>query len=113
MVITMVTNEMKEKTIEVDRQGRMVLPSRLRERLGLKKGGSVSIRLEDSSKVIIEPKISRNIEESVENWVKLALSTKAQVFSERSRKAGQQKPVMGFKWMSSEYARRKLGFPTR
>ncbi|MGI0080415.1 MAG: AbrB/MazE/SpoVT family DNA-binding domain-containing protein [Nitrososphaerales archaeon] len=111
ILILMVENK-GEKTIEVDRQGRIVLPSRLRERLGLKGGGSVSIRLEGSSKIIMEPKTSRNIEESVENWVKLALTAKTQVLSERSRKAGRQKPMMGSKWMSSTYARRKLGFPT-
>ncbi len=61
----MVEHEANEKTVEVDRQGRMVLPSRLRERLGLKKGGRVSIRLENSSKVIIERRTSEKIEERV------------------------------------------------
>ena len=108
MVNIMVEHETTEKTVEVDRQGRMVLPSRLRERLGLKKGGRVSIRLENSSRVILEPRTSEKIEERVENWVNVALSTKAQIFSDE-RKTRQHRAMMGAKWMSSEYARRKLG----
>ena len=61
MVILMISSE--EGTVVVDQQGRMVLPSRLRERLGVKKGGRVLIRLEDSSKVVIERKSAEDIEE--------------------------------------------------
>jgi AbrB family looped-hinge helix DNA binding protein len=49
--------------IEVDRQGRIVLPPRLRERLGLKNGGRVKVRVENSSKVVIEPRPSESTEE--------------------------------------------------
>ena len=99
MVILMISSE--EGTVVVDQQGRMVLPSRLRERLGVKKGGRVLIRLEDSSKVVIERKSAEDIEERVENWVSVTLGIKSQVGA-----SGGKKPS---KWMSSEYAKRKLG----
>jgi AbrB family looped-hinge helix DNA binding protein len=102
MVILMEDDE-GERTVVVDQQGRMVLPSRLRERLGLKKGGRVSIRLEDSSKVVIERKSAESVEERVENWVSMALNAREQV------SASSGKRPMASKWMSSEYARRKLG----
>jgi AbrB family looped-hinge helix DNA binding protein len=91
----------EKRIVEVDRQGRMVLPWRLRERLGVKKGGSVSIKLEDSSRVVIEPKASESVEERVECWLKLARKSKAKLAQE-SNKASP-------KWMSEGYARRKLG----
>jgi AbrB family looped-hinge helix DNA binding protein len=96
----------KEKTIEVDSQGRMVLPSRLRERLGLKKGGRVSVRLEES-KVVIEPKTSESVKERVDKWANLALCNRAQAFSEERKGSSKS-----WKWMSHDYARRKLGLGT-
>jgi AbrB family looped-hinge helix DNA binding protein len=95
-----------EGTVKVDKQGRMVLPSRLRESLGVKKGGRVSIRLE-GSKAVIEPRTKENIEERIKNWVKITLDTKAQVFTERNHEKNMKRT--GWKWMSLEYARRKLG----
>lgn len=92
-----------DRVVIVDQQGRLVLPSRIREKLGLKKGGRVTIRLEDSSRVIIERKSTESVEERVENWVNMALSAKAQMGAVGGKK------TLADKWMSSEYARRKLG----
>jgi AbrB family looped-hinge helix DNA binding protein len=88
-----------EDTVTVDRQGRLVLPSRIREVLGLKEGGHVSIRL-DGSRVILEP-TSKDLNEKVQEWTSLALSLKAEAFTEEFKES--------WKWMSREYARRKLG----
>jgi AbrB family looped-hinge helix DNA binding protein len=88
-----------EDAVTVDRQGRLVLPSHIREALGLKEGGHVSVRL-DGSRIIIEP-VSKDLEERVQEWAGLALSLKAEAFSEESEES--------WKWMSCEYARRKLG----
>jgi|SRR5208283_2061913 len=104
MVILMEDDDEGERTVVVDQQGRMVLPSRLRERLGLKKGGRVSIRLEDSSKVVIERKSAESVEERVENWVSTALNAREHVSASTGKR-----PVTSKKWMSSGYARRKLG----
>ena len=77
----------------------MVLPSHVREALGLKEGGQVTIRF-DGSRVILEP-ISKDVKESVREWAVLARSLKAEALSEEDDES--------WKWMSREYARRKLG----
>jgi AbrB family looped-hinge helix DNA binding protein len=92
-----------DEEVIVDNQGRMVLPSRLRERLGVKKGGKVSVRLEDSSRIVIERRGAEDVEERVKNWVSVSSGTKELVGTITGKK-----PMIS-KWMSSEYARRKLG----
>ena len=88
-----------ENAITIDKQGRLVLPSHIREVLGLKEGGNVSIRL-DGSRVILEP-VSKDLEGKVQEWEDLALSLRVEAFAEEFRES--------WKWMSREYARRKLG----
>ena len=83
----------------IDKQGRLVLPSHLREALGLKGGGEVTIRL-DGSRAIIEP-ASNDVNERVKEWVELARGSRAEAFTEE--------PDESWKWMSGGYARRKLG----
>ncbi|MGB9622894.1 MAG: AbrB/MazE/SpoVT family DNA-binding domain-containing protein [Candidatus Bathyarchaeia archaeon] len=88
-----------EDSVTIDKQGRLVLPSHIREVLGLKEGGQVSIRL-DGSRVILEP-ISKDIKEKVQEWANIALSLKVEAFTEEYNES--------WKWMSREYARKKLG----
>lgn len=89
-----------EETLKVDRQGRLVLPSSLRERLGLKRdGGTVSFRL-DGTRLILQP-ISENLERLVAEWREMVTGLHAEPFTEAAEQ--------GWKWMSLEYARRKLG----
>jgi len=88
-----------ENAVTIDRQGRLVLPSHIREVLGLKEGGPVSIRL-DGSRIILEP-MSKDLEGKVQEWANLALNLRVEAFTEESRES--------WKWMSREYARRKLG----
>lgn len=88
-----------EDAVTIDKQGRLVLPSHIREVLGLKEGGQVSIRL-DGSRVILEP-MSRDLMDKVQEWAGLALRLKAEAFTEESKES--------WKWMSREYAERKLG----
>ena len=88
-------------SVMIDKQGRLVLPSQFREALGLKGGGEVTIRL-DGSRVIIEP-VSNDVRENVREWEDLTRSLGAEAFTEE--------PNESWKWMSSEYARRKLGLP--
>jgi hypothetical protein len=61
----------------------------------------VPIRL-DGSRVIIEP-VSNDVRENVREWEDLARGLSAEAFAEE--------PGESWKWMSSEYARRKLGLP--
>jgi AbrB family looped-hinge helix DNA binding protein len=100
MVIVMVNDE--EATVTVDEQGRMVLPASLREKLGIKKGGKVLIKSEDSSRIVIERRYDKDVKARVRNWA-VATLTDAPKLGERNKK-----PI-STKWMSSEYARRKLG----
>lgn len=57
------------------------------------------IRVE-GGKIVIEP-ISRDLEEKVEVWVKAALNTSIELFSEEIGES--------WKLMDEKYARRKLG----
>jgi AbrB family looped-hinge helix DNA binding protein len=91
--------EKVENSIAIDKQGRLVLPSHIREALGLKDGGHATIRL-DGSRIILEP-ASKSLKEKVQEWASLALTLKAEAFAEEFEES--------WKWMSREYARRKLG----
>jgi AbrB family looped-hinge helix DNA binding protein len=88
-----------DESINIDRQGRMVVPSHIREALGIKDGGHVSIRL-DGPRLILEP-ASKDVKEQVNKWTKLARDSKAEACTEETEE--------NWKWMSREYARRKLG----
>jgi len=88
-----------EEATAIDKQGRLVIPSHIREALGLKGGGEVTIRL-DGPRVIIEP-ISNDVTKRVREWIDLTKSLGAEAFTEETDES--------WKWMSSEYARRKLG----
>lgn len=88
-----------EYTVKIDKQGRLVIPSSIREALGLKGGGEAVIRL-DGLKLVIEV-VDKDLERRVEEWRRTALSLRAEPFAEE---VGE-----GWKWMSREYAERKLG----
>jgi AbrB family looped-hinge helix DNA binding protein len=88
-----------EETTTIDKQGRLVVPSHLREALGVKEGGEISIRL-DGPRLILEP-VSRDVRRKAKEWADLARNTKTEAFTEEPRES--------WKWMSREYARRKLG----
>jgi len=91
-------NQMEE-TVRVDKQGRLVIPPRIREFLGLKDGGSILIRV-DGSRVVLEPAF-HDLGESVDEWKEATLKLKSEAFTEKTEES--------WKWMSREYARRKLG----
>lgn len=86
-------------TVKVDKQGRLILPISIRERIGLTNGGKVTIRLSDSN-VILEP-ISENFKERVDDWITNTLNTHPIPFTEKTPDS--------WKWMSGTYAKRKLG----
>jgi len=88
-----------EGAIKVDRQGRLVLPSHIRKAFGIKDGGQVTLRI-DGSGVILEP-VRRDVKKRVQEWEDLSRSLKVEAFSEE--------PSESWKWISREYARRKLG----
>jgi len=91
-------NQMEE-IVRIDRQGRLVLPSHIRKSLGLKDGGSILIRV-DGSRAVLEPAF-QDLSESVDEWKEATLKLKSKAFAEKIEES--------WKWMSREYARRKLG----
>jgi len=88
-----------EETLNVDEQGRVVLPAHIRRAIGITSRGKLLIRRE-GSKIVLEP-FPENLNKSVEEWANLARATKVELFSETLEDS--------WKWTSREYARRKLG----
>jgi len=88
-----------DESVSVDKQGRLVVPSHLRENLGIKEGGRLSI-YQDGRKLVLEP-INEQIESEVKNWAQVTKETSIPMNTEDSQLSG--------KWMSEEYARKKLG----
>lgn len=88
-----------EETVNIDKQGRLVVPANLRETLGIKEGGQVTIRL-DGKKIVIEP-ISEDLDRQVREWAAEAMNQSTPINVEDSQET--------WKWMSSEFARKKLG----
>jgi len=88
-----------EQIIRIDKQGRLVLPASVRESMGLKDGGKVSVRL-DGFRVIIEP-VFMDLEKSVKTWRESTLELHVNPFTEDITES--------WKWMSRDYARRKVG----
>jgi antitoxin component of MazEF toxin-antitoxin module len=80
----------------------MVVPARMREALGVKEGGVVSMRL-DSGRLIVEP-VTGDLRERVSEWVRLVKSSNAEAFSEESEDSEDD-----WRMMSREYAARKAG----
>jgi len=88
-----------EQIIGIDKQGRLVLPASVRKSMGLKDGGKVSVRL-DGFRVIIEP-VFMDLEKSVKTWRESTLKLHVNPFTEDIPES--------WKWMSRDYARRKVG----
>jgi virulence-associated protein VagC len=56
----------------------------------------------EGSRIVLEP-FPQDLNRSVEEWANLARTIRAEIFSETVEDS--------WKWMSLEYARRKLGLP--
>ena len=87
------------ETLSVDEQGRIVLPAHIRKAIGIAGRGKLLIKRE-GSKIILEP-FPEELRRNVEEWASMARKTKTEILSEPSEDS--------WKWMSREYARRKLG----
>jgi len=69
-----------EYIVKIDRQGRLVIPAPIRKALSLEGGRKAVVRL-DGPRIIVEV-VDEELDERVEEWRKLALSTRAEPFSE-------------------------------
>jgi AbrB family looped-hinge helix DNA binding protein len=84
----------------VDKQGRLVLPAKIRAVLGIKNGGRVRITLKGDKLMITV--FDEDLESRVNRWHERLSSISIEPFTEEiSREVS--------KWYSEEYARRKLG----
>jgi AbrB family looped-hinge helix DNA binding protein len=81
---------------KINKQGRIVIPSSIRKLVGLEDEAEVLVRV-DCGKMVVEP-IPRDLEKMVGEWVKTVLNIEAEPSSEET-----------WKWMSEDYAKRKLG----
>jgi len=88
-----------EYIVNVDKQGRIVIPAPLRRALGLVNGGKVVLRL-SGSRVIMEV-INEDLEKRVSDWVNTVLSLSVEPFTEEVEES--------WKWLSREYVEKKLG----
>lgn len=88
-----------EDILKMDKQGRIILPARIRKAIGIKEGEELLVRL-DGSRIIIEP-FSKDLKKGIEEWINLVRNSNLEVFTEKIEES--------WKWMSYEYARRKLG----
>ncbi len=88
-----------EWEVSVDRQGRLVIPAPVRRMLGLSGGGKLLLRVRDGRVELIP--VDRGLEERVSEWVRTALMTRSEPLTEEVSES--------WKWVSREYAERKLG----
>lgn len=89
-----------DEIVRVDGQGRIVIPSEIRRSLGIREGGRLRLRVY-GSKIVLERLSEEGLDERVEEWVNVARETEVKV------SVGE--PGESWKWMSHEYAKRKLG----
>lgn len=89
-----------EYEVSVDRQGRMVIPASVRRLLGLSGGGKLLLRVRNG-KVELIP-MDRSLEERACRWKEMVLATRSEPFAEEE--VGEE-----WKWVSRDYAERKLG----
>ncbi|MGC9010166.1 MAG: AbrB/MazE/SpoVT family DNA-binding domain-containing protein [Sulfolobales archaeon] len=88
---------------KIDKQGRVVIPSNIRKALGIVGETDVIISI-DGRRIIVEP-VPRDLEKIVDEWIKMVLSSKLEIFSEKTEEE--------WKWLDDEYARKKLGLLPR
>lgn len=91
--------EKMENILKIDKQGRIVLPANIRKAIGIKEGEELLVRF-DGSRIILEP-FSKDLKKSIEEWIRLVRNSKLEVFTESIEES--------WKWISYEYAKRKLG----
>ncbi len=90
---------MVQYKVRIDKQGRIVIPSEIRRKLGLKPNMELVLVVRGKS-LLLEPN-EEEVERAIDEWYRLMLETKVMV---KGFSSGESK------WMSDEYVRKKLGF---
>jgi len=91
-------NNLVHYKVKIDKQGRIVIPSEVRKKLGLKPNSELILVVRDNS-ILIEPE-ETDIEKIIDEWYEYMLKMKT-----RARGL----TIEPSKWMSDEYVKRKLG----
>ena len=86
--------------MKIDKQGRMVIPASIRAALGIVDECKALVRI-DGRRLIVEV-VDEDLERRVDEWREMALSLNAEAFIEE---VGEE----SWRWISREYAERKLG----
>ena len=92
--------EQTEFKIKIDKQGRLVIPSRVRKAMGIN-GESEGVLRVRGRTIIIEI-VNNDIKDSVEKWYEEMKKMKIRAFSSKEE-------TPRSKWMSDAYAKKKLG----
>ncbi|MBX8634928.1 MAG: AbrB/MazE/SpoVT family DNA-binding domain-containing protein [Thermoplasmata archaeon] len=89
-----------EETVEVDKQGRLVIPVKLRRALHIAPGEHVILMLKNG--MITLSKDNKEIRAKAKEWADTARKLSQKIGSEDSEES--------WKWLGEQYARRKIGF---
>jgi len=89
-----------EQVVKIDKQGRMIIPASIRAALGIVDECKALVRI-DGRRLIVEI-VNEELERLVDEWREMALSLNVEAFVEEVE--GES-----WRWMSREYAERKLG----
>lgn len=89
-----------EYTVDVDGQGRIVLPAEVRRAIGIAGKSKVRVRVRGGEVAVSV--VSEELEHRVEVWFKRLSSMSIEPFTEKAEYGPS-------KWYSDEYARKKLG----
>jgi len=89
-----------EYEVEVDSQGRVVLPAEIRQAIGIIGKAKVKVRMKGIEVTITV--LGGGLKHRVEEWFRRLSSMRIQPFTEK----GEYGPL---RWYSDEYVRKKLG----
>ena len=89
-------------TIRVDKQGRILIPKEMRQKMGIEKDSEVKAQI-IGKKLILEP-TNENLEKIIQEWESKLISFEIKAFNIPERDGNNH-----VKWFSEEYVHKKLG----
>lgn len=89
-----------EYTVDVDRQGRIVLPAEIRRAIGISGKSKVKVRVRGDELAVSV--VNEELEHRIKEWFRRLSSMSIEPFTEKA----EYEPS---RWYSDEYARKKLG----
>ena len=93
--------EIMAHTTKLDKQGRLIIPAKIRKKLSLSEDTLLEIEILGNQLII--KKIQSITNEILDEWENNLTGMNIQIFSDRSELKGSEK------WMSEEYVKNKIG----